>query len=153
MDTSEDDLPSSTIALNVMQTLLSSIPKFWSNAELLQVINLYLDDPSAEIASFMKALSKKAQLKLLLPLLSDVWTSLSSSRNKVCTSTLDMPARMLIIFVDHTVTNDSLFWLFEAMHPDFSSRYCGSKSSRAFQRLLERFQRLRLRPRTSGCSE
>ena len=153
MDTSDDDRPSSTIALNVMQTLLSAIPKFWSNSELLQVINLYLDDPSTELVSFMKALAKKAQLKLLLPLLSDVWTSLSSSRNKVCTSTLSMLACLLNLYVDHTVTDDSLLQLFGTMHSIFSTGNCRSQPSRAFQYLLGCFQCLRLRPRTPGYSE
>lgn len=78
----DDALPASS-ALGILQALLSSIPRFWSNSELSQVIDLYLDNQSSELGNFMKAISKKAQSKILLPLLADMWSPLSTSRNKV----------------------------------------------------------------------
>lgn len=83
IDNSDEDASSSSTALNILQGLLSSIPKFWSHAELLQVVNLYLDIQSSDLSTFMKAVSKKAQSKVLLPLLSDTWLSLSTDRNEV----------------------------------------------------------------------
>ncbi|TCD67119.1 snoRNA-binding rRNA-processing protein utp10 [Steccherinum ochraceum] len=82
-DTSADDDASPTSsALGILQALLSSIPKFWSNFELSQVIDLYLDSQTPELASFLKTVSKRAQPKVLLPLLADIWSTLSTSRNK-----------------------------------------------------------------------
>ncbi|THH26927.1 hypothetical protein EUX98_g7265 [Antrodiella citrinella] len=85
-ETSTDDETLKTIPLGVLQALLKSIPKFWGTAELLQVINLYLSDQSPELSTFMKAISKKSQSKVILPLLCDLWSSLSSSRNKTTQS-------------------------------------------------------------------
>ncbi|KAH8084910.1 armadillo-type protein [Cristinia sonorae] len=86
MDDLDDDVSPTTTALNTLQALLTSIPKFWSNAELQQVVTLYLDNQTADLSTFMKAISKKAQSKILLPLMSEIWITLSTSRNETTRS-------------------------------------------------------------------
>ncbi|KAJ3530702.1 hypothetical protein NM688_g7673 [Phlebia brevispora] len=70
-------------AVGVLQGLLSSIPNFWSSAEFLQIINLYLDTRGSSskpqltsLSTLIKTVAKKAPSKLLLTTLCDIWPSL-----------------------------------------------------------------------------
>ncbi|KAI0070967.1 hypothetical protein K474DRAFT_1669523 [Panus rudis PR-1116 ss-1] len=75
-----------THAIGVLHALLSSIPKFWGNAELLQVVDLYLESGSSvsqsyvpQMTTLIRALAKKAPSKTLLPLLCEKWNSLTGN--------------------------------------------------------------------------
>lgn len=77
-DSSSNPIP---VALQILQDLLSSLPTFWSEAELIEVINLYLESCALDsatlssLSSVMKTLSKRIPSKLLLPTICRVWSS------------------------------------------------------------------------------
>ncbi|OCH90866.1 hypothetical protein OBBRIDRAFT_729952 [Obba rivulosa] len=67
-------------ALDVLQELLSGVPNFWGNKELVLIVEVYLDSSfiakkSVAIAPLMKTLAKRAPSKYLLTTLSDLWFS------------------------------------------------------------------------------
>ncbi|EMD35136.1 hypothetical protein CERSUDRAFT_107124 [Gelatoporia subvermispora B] len=77
-EASDDEITAA--ALSVLQELLSAVPNFWSNKELVQVINLYLDSSfiakkTTAVAPLIKSLAKRAPSKSLLNTLSDLWFS------------------------------------------------------------------------------
>ncbi|KAI0651200.1 hypothetical protein C8Q79DRAFT_1004507 [Trametes meyenii] len=68
-----------TPAVQTMRNLLTSIPTFWGEPELIQVIELYLDSSEAstsestDMALLMKTISKRASPAVLLPTLCNMW--------------------------------------------------------------------------------
>ncbi|KAI0920552.1 hypothetical protein AcV5_010550 [Taiwanofungus camphoratus] len=79
--------------LGLLQGLLSSIPTFWSDRELVQVISLYLDScttvlkPEASVmAPVIKVLAKRTPSKVLLPTLSQLWSFVRSDGRNADTS-------------------------------------------------------------------
>ncbi|KAI8990419.1 armadillo-type protein [Trametes punicea] len=64
-------------AVEVFRNLLSSIPTFWGEADLLQVVELYLDasdiSESAEMRLLVKTVAKRASPTVLLPALCEMW--------------------------------------------------------------------------------
>ncbi|KAF7321073.1 U3 small nucleolar RNA-associated protein 10 [Mycena chlorophos] len=61
--------------LEVLHGLLTSIPKFWSPAELVQVSRLYIDKHTTPLAGLMKAIAKRVQTAVLLSALAELWPS------------------------------------------------------------------------------
>ncbi|KAF9268872.1 hypothetical protein L218DRAFT_536645 [Marasmius fiardii PR-910] len=81
------DLSASTV--RVLHGLLASIPTFWSSVELSQVLKLSLDPKLSphshdNIASFVKALTKRAPSKTLLPTICELWPSVERSSQPDC---------------------------------------------------------------------
>lgn len=81
LNESDAQVRAETIA--VLHSLLASIPSFWSGGDFLLIIELYLKQHSSEpqhqeskLASFVKTLAKRAQPKVLLPSLCDLWIQL-----------------------------------------------------------------------------
>ncbi|RDB23790.1 U3 small nucleolar RNA-associated protein 10 [Hypsizygus marmoreus] len=71
---------------SVVQGLLLSIPTFWGVGEVTQVVTLYVDhfastssSPSAPMLSLIKAVTKRAPTKVLIPALINIWSSLNVS--------------------------------------------------------------------------
>ncbi|KAF7297329.1 U3 small nucleolar RNA-associated protein 10 [Mycena indigotica] len=65
--------------LEVFHGLLTSIPKFWSTAELGLVLRLYIDKhTSSSLSAFMKTVTKRAPTPVLLTALSELWPSVQS---------------------------------------------------------------------------
>ncbi|KAI9060150.1 hypothetical protein FKP32DRAFT_1760434 [Trametes sanguinea] len=64
-------------AVQVLRNLLTSIPTFWGEHELLQVVELYLDTSesteSAEMSLLVKTVAKRASPNVLLPALCGMW--------------------------------------------------------------------------------
>lgn len=82
------DIAASSDAVAVLQTLLTSIPNFWGNADLTQIIDLYLDSTgsasqslAALIWTVVKAVVKRIPSKVLVPVLCEYWTALSSKED------------------------------------------------------------------------
>jgi len=78
---SEENTDKSALSasLHVLQSLLNSIPKFWSSVELTQVIKTFIEskpETRARMTSFTKVLTRKAPSKALLSVLCNMWTSL-----------------------------------------------------------------------------
>ena len=74
----------------MLQGLLTSIPKFWSKAELTQVLNAYFESSSSvsknhtpQMSSLIRAVTKKAPAKVLLPLFSEMWTDIAARSDEV----------------------------------------------------------------------
>ncbi|KAI0670242.1 hypothetical protein C8Q78DRAFT_1138718 [Trametes maxima] len=73
-------------AVHTLRNLLTSIPTFWGEAELLQVIELYLDgseastSESADMALLVKTISKRASPTVLLPTLCNMWETTVASQ-------------------------------------------------------------------------
>ena len=73
-------------AISTLQGLLKTIPAFWGNGELSQIIFLYMDqfsftsNPLAlPVQTLTKSLAKKIPPKTLLPTLIEIWSPLQSS--------------------------------------------------------------------------
>ncbi|KAJ8482003.1 hypothetical protein ONZ51_g5640 [Trametes cubensis] len=67
------------LVVQVLRNLLTSIPTFWGEAELLQVVELYLDSSdgsateSTEMSLLVKTVAKRASPTVLLPALCGMW--------------------------------------------------------------------------------
>ncbi|OBZ74951.1 U3 small nucleolar RNA-associated protein 10 [Grifola frondosa] len=87
MDDRADDTVAVTSALSVLQSLLSTIPTFWSDSDLTKVIALYIDTfvsrSHVAMLPLVKTLAKRAPPNILLPTLSTMWSSLTNHRDKV----------------------------------------------------------------------
>jgi len=77
-------------AISTLQGLLKTIPVFWGNGELSQIIFLYMDQfsftsnaSSLPVQTLTKSLAKKIPPKALLLTLIEIWSPLQSSRNLV----------------------------------------------------------------------
>ena len=76
-------------ASNVLRNLLTSIPTFWGEADILSVVELYLDSSqantadAAELTLLVKATAKRTTPNVLLPALCNMWTRLSVDASKV----------------------------------------------------------------------
>jgi len=77
-------------AQSILLGLLSSIPSFWSSAEVVQVITLSLDhcvstsgSPSSLMSDLMKSVAKRAPTKVLIHAMIELWPSLGSSQQMV----------------------------------------------------------------------
>jgi U3 small nucleolar RNA-associated protein 10 len=68
-------------SLSVLQGLLASIPTFWGNGEVTQIIKLHVDLSSSSrsepMVNLTKLLAKKAPAKVLLPALCTLWPDVS----------------------------------------------------------------------------
>jgi len=76
-------------ALKTLQALFSTIPTFWGNIELGNVIQLHLDCRESgssldNVAAFVKTVAKKAPASVLLPTLFDAWASNTGNYEGVC---------------------------------------------------------------------
>ncbi|KAJ3863958.1 armadillo-type protein [Lentinula novae-zelandiae] len=77
--------------VQLLHSLLTAIPTFWSTTELTHVIKLFLDHcgavstakpPAVQVVSnFMRSIAKKAPSKVLVPTLCDIWRSLQIAPN------------------------------------------------------------------------
>ncbi|KAI0830231.1 hypothetical protein BC628DRAFT_1357002 [Trametes gibbosa] len=73
------DLGVAATAAQVLRNLLTSIPTFWGESEVLKVVELYLDSSeahvseSAEVSLLVKAVAKHASPTVLLPALCNMW--------------------------------------------------------------------------------
>ncbi|KAI0369251.1 hypothetical protein BV20DRAFT_968110 [Pilatotrama ljubarskyi] len=82
-------------ATHVLRNLLASIPTFWGEAEVLQVVQLYLDgaeaslSDSADMSLLVKTVAKRASPTVLLPALCNLWEQSLASQAQ------DHPARTL----------------------------------------------------------
>ncbi|KAI0354312.1 hypothetical protein OH77DRAFT_530067 [Trametes cingulata] len=82
-------------ATHVLRNLLASIPAFWGEAQVLQVIQLYLDgseasmSESTEMSLLVKTVAKRASPTVLLPALCNLWEQTLSTEAK------DHPGRTL----------------------------------------------------------
>lgn len=78
-------------AAQVLRNLLTSIPTFWGEAEVLQVVELYLDGAeasagqSAEMSLLVKTVAKRASPTVLLPALCNMWERTLAAQAKVRT--------------------------------------------------------------------
>lgn len=75
-------------ALETLKSLFKAIPTFWGNAELGKVFQLYLSyqassTQSPALDAFVRSVVKKAPTKVLLPSLSEMWTSLQTADDEV----------------------------------------------------------------------
>ncbi|KAH9893998.1 hypothetical protein C8Q73DRAFT_694035 [Cubamyces lactineus] len=67
------------LVVQVLRNLLTSIPTFWGEAELLQVVELYLDSfdgsasESTDMSLLVKTVAKRASPTVLLPALCGMW--------------------------------------------------------------------------------
>ncbi|KAG7447396.1 uncharacterized protein BT62DRAFT_967377 [Guyanagaster necrorhizus] len=68
---------------DVLHGLLTSIPSFWGSGELTQVIKFYVfasrGRRTTSLTSFVKTMTKKAPEKVVVPTLTQIWTSLFPS--------------------------------------------------------------------------
>ncbi|KAI0632952.1 hypothetical protein C8Q77DRAFT_1120632 [Trametes polyzona] len=72
-------------ASQVLRNLLSSIPTFWGEAEVLQVVELYLDTAASESADLnllVKTVAKRASPGVLLPALCNMWERTLAAQGK-----------------------------------------------------------------------
>ncbi|KAH7920221.1 hypothetical protein BV22DRAFT_1199044 [Leucogyrophana mollusca] len=74
-------------ALSTLQSLLSSLPAFYGEAELTQVTTLYLEYSAAAselqsnpMAVLVKAIAKRAPAKVLLPVMYGLWPKIDKSQ-------------------------------------------------------------------------
>ncbi|GJE92911.1 U3snoRNP10 and BP28CT domain-containing protein [Phanerochaete sordida] len=81
----DGELAASSDAIAVLQALLASIPNFWGSADLTQIVDLYLESTvsasqslTALIWTVVKAVTKRIPSKVLLPVLCEYWTGLST---------------------------------------------------------------------------
>ncbi|KIP06398.1 hypothetical protein PHLGIDRAFT_128310 [Phlebiopsis gigantea 11061_1 CR5-6] len=88
----------SSESIAVLQALLTSIPNFWSSADLTQVVDLYLDSVvsmrqthSALIWTLVKSVTKKVPSKTLIPVFCEYWATLTAQSETV-------PAKALAYF-------------------------------------------------------
>lgn len=76
-------------ATQVLRNLLTSIPTFWGEAEVLQVVELYLDGSeasvgqSSEMSLLVKTVAKRASPTVLLPALCNMWERTLAAQAKV----------------------------------------------------------------------
>ncbi|KAK1226193.1 snoRNA-binding rRNA-processing protein utp10 [Marasmius sp. AFHP31] len=82
MREADRDLASGTV--KVLHGLLLSIPTFWSSIELGQVLKLLLDPALSlhshdELSALVKAITKRAPAKTLLPTVSELWPNIERS--------------------------------------------------------------------------
>ena len=83
--------------------MFNAIPTFWGNAELGKIVHLYLDHCSFstdtdDISAFIKSIAKKASPAVLLPALSELWSSLQGAKVKVSIHQDELEAVSLIAF-------------------------------------------------------
>lgn len=73
--------------VDVLRGLLTSIPTFWSPSELAPVIKLCFDHTVGKsdtaYSTLVKAIAKRAPSKVLLPTMTEMWTSLATSPQRV----------------------------------------------------------------------
>jgi hypothetical protein len=75
-----------TTSLQVLQSLLSSIPSFWASEEIVSVADLYLSygiKEATTLSSLVKNVTKRVQSSVLLPTLCELWKSSLVSGEKV----------------------------------------------------------------------
>ncbi|OSD00001.1 hypothetical protein PYCCODRAFT_1479448 [Trametes coccinea BRFM310] len=81
-------------AARVLRNLLTSIPTFWGEPELLQVVELYLDSSesseSGEMSLLVKTVAKRASPNVLLPALCGMW-----EKSLASTAKQEQPKRIL----------------------------------------------------------
>ncbi|CCM00706.1 uncharacterized protein FIBRA_02746 [Fibroporia radiculosa] len=77
---------SPAIALNALQSLLTSVPTFWGEKDLVQVIDLYIEFRTASskaestfLEPVVKTMANRVPSTVLLPALGGIWTSLNAS--------------------------------------------------------------------------
>lgn len=75
-------------ALETLKSLFKAIPTFWGSTELGKLFQLYLSYQassvqSASLDAFVRSVVKKAPTKVLLPSLSEMWTSLQTAEDEV----------------------------------------------------------------------
>lgn len=80
-------------SVDILQGLLSSIPKFWSKAELTQVLNAYFESSSSvarnhtpQMSALIKVVAKKAPAKVLVPLMCEMWSDTAAGDDNVSLS-------------------------------------------------------------------
>ncbi|TBU55148.1 armadillo-type protein [Dichomitus squalens] len=78
-----------SLASNVLRNLLTSIPTFWGESEVLQVIELFLDGSqspttvdASEMSLLVKTAAKRTSPNILLPALCNMWTRTLSETAK-----------------------------------------------------------------------
>ncbi len=66
---------------SVLHGLLTSLSPFWAASEISQVVLLYINQHKNDdsLAGFVKALTKRAPEKILIPTLPQIWSSLLKS--------------------------------------------------------------------------
>ena len=75
-------------ASSILRNLLTSIPTFWGETELLLVIELYLDGSHAsapggvDLSLLVKTVAKRASPNVLLPTLSNMWSRIQAQPAK-----------------------------------------------------------------------
>ena len=69
-------------ALDVLQALLTSVPTFWGESEIMQLVQTYIQDCTDEshaesnyMTPLMKTVAKRLPSKTLLPTLSKYWST------------------------------------------------------------------------------
>ncbi|EGO02920.1 hypothetical protein SERLA73DRAFT_102973 [Serpula lacrymans var. lacrymans S7.3] len=72
-------------ALNTLQSLLSSLPAFWSKSELTPIIDIHLScytsaATTCPTTTLIKAIAKRIPAKALLPTVHDSWWSIDQSK-------------------------------------------------------------------------
>ncbi|KAF9021672.1 hypothetical protein BDZ89DRAFT_1137818 [Hymenopellis radicata] len=74
-----EDLSNDTTS--VLHGLLTSLSPFWAASEISQVVLLYMNQRKKDdsLAGFVKALTKRAPEKILIPTLPQIWSSLLKS--------------------------------------------------------------------------
>ncbi|KAF9034474.1 hypothetical protein BDZ89DRAFT_1158021 [Hymenopellis radicata] len=74
-----EDLSNDTTS--VLHGLLTSLSPFWAASEISQVVLLYINQRKKDdsLAGFVKALTKRAPEKILIPTLPQIWSSLLKS--------------------------------------------------------------------------
>ncbi|KAI0776755.1 hypothetical protein BD413DRAFT_469201 [Trametes elegans] len=84
--TGEADVSLVSTTVQILRNLLGSIPTFWGEAEILQVVDLYLDGfqgaASTELSHLVKTVAKRASPTVLLPALCNMWERTLTSQAK-----------------------------------------------------------------------